>query len=240
MNDPRDINDPQCAAWYRTSPLWQIWTTGHRDGPVERTAWAMAVASLLPPAWIAFDATLTNIEDLLAPLAVRLVHDPGPWADRQGARSPCGETRRELAPRTGTPILRVLRRPPSGSGYRLHRQWDSRRICCRRLPDPRLTHPPRTGCVRGDARGGRAVIMGLTAVYAPIHVGAHDGHSAYVRPLVAMGAGASAGPRSAGYHAPATAPGRRASRAASQGPSRYPRPPCSCPDAARSSVRPGS
>lgn len=73
MNDPRDINDPQCAAWYRTSPLWQIWTTGHRDGPVERTAWAMAVASLLPPAWIAFDATLTNIEDLLAPLAVRLV-----------------------------------------------------------------------------------------------------------------------------------------------------------------------
>ncbi len=27
----------------------------------------MAVASLLPPAWIAFDATLTNIEDLLAP-----------------------------------------------------------------------------------------------------------------------------------------------------------------------------
>ena len=73
MNDPRDINDPQCAAWYRTSPLWQIWTTGHRDGPVERTAWAMAVASLLPPAWIAFDTTLTNIEDLLAPLAVRLV-----------------------------------------------------------------------------------------------------------------------------------------------------------------------
>lgn len=159
---------------------------------------------------------------------------------RGSARSPCGETRRKLAPRTGTPILRVLRRPPSGSGYRLHRQWDSRRICCRRLPDPRLTHPPRTGCVRGDARGGRAVIMGLTAVYAPIHVGAHDGHSAYVRPLVAMGAGASAGPRSAGYHAPATAPGRRASRAASQGPSRYPRPPCSCPDAARSSVRPGS
>ncbi|WP_276780044.1 hypothetical protein [Actinomyces gerencseriae] len=37
--------------------------------------------------------------------------------------------------------------------------------------------------------------MGLTAVYAPIHVGAHDGHSAYVRPLVAMGAGASAGPQ---------------------------------------------
>jgi len=30
----------------------------------------MVVASLLPPAWIAFDTTLTNIEDLLAPLAV--------------------------------------------------------------------------------------------------------------------------------------------------------------------------
>ena len=89
VGDPRDVNDLQRAAWYRTSPLWQIWTR-----PRSNESCYVSEAPRVPPAGSPSLSSLAS-PPRRCPSALVAPSPPRPRSSSPSAKEPGEKTSME-------------------------------------------------------------------------------------------------------------------------------------------------